>query len=271
MIANARMYSVTPTVAAHWRALFAWVGLRAGVPLEMIEHAAPHPLHALWTRADLGCAFMCGYPWATWCDATPRPVLLARVAPSPARYGERGVYCTDIVVRADSALATLGDLRGRRFAFTTPASQSGYQAPRALFAELAQAREGALFAQGVGPLVAPRAVVDAVLSGDADAGPLDGYWHDLLRAHEASTADRLRVLASTPMTPPPPLVCAAGIAPAERARIADALIAAGTAPELREVRAALLIAHFTAADPAEYAILVANARRADAAGYRRLQ
>jgi ABC-type phosphate/phosphonate transport system substrate-binding protein len=265
------MYSVTPAVAAHWRALFAWVGAHAGVPLEMVEHAAPHPLHALWTRADLGCAFMCGYPWATWSDATPRPVLLARVAPSPARYGERGAYCTDIVVRADSALATLDELRGRRFAFTTPASQSGYQAPRALFAELAQAHGGVLFARGVGPLVTPRGVVDAVLSGDADAGPLDGYWHDLLRMHEAPTAASLRVLASTPMTPIPPLVCAAGIAPSERMRIADALMAAGTATELRETRAALLIAHFTGADPDEYAILVANARGADAAGYRRLQ
>ena len=271
MIANARMYAVTPAVAAHWRALFAWVGADAGVALETIEHSAPHPLHELWTRADLGCAFMCGYPWAAWSEVSPRPIPLASIVPSPSRYGHRSAYCTDIVVSVDSDVRALDDLRGRRFAFTTPASQSGYQAPRALFAEAAVANGGAFFEQGVGPLVTPRAVVNAVVSGAADAGPLDSYWHDLLRRHEPATAARLRVVASTPFTPMPPFVGAAGFDATARARIAAALVAAGATSELREVRDALLIAQIVAPDPAQYAILLANACHTDALGYRRLQ
>jgi ABC-type phosphate/phosphonate transport system substrate-binding protein len=271
LIANARMYAVTAAVAAQWRALFVWAGSNAGVTLEHVEHRAPAALHELWQRDDLGCAFMCGYPWATWSGATPRPAVLATVVPSPARYGGRSVYCTDIVVRADSDAAQPGDLYGRRFAYTTPSSQSGYQAPRAFFEEPASVRGGALFESAVGPLVTPRAVVDAVLANSADAGPLDSYWHDLLRAHEPATAARLRVVASTPMTPMPPLVCAAGVAANDAERLSAALLAAGTTSELRAVRDALLIAGFARPDPAQYAILVENARRADAGGYRRLQ
>ncbi|MEP7276244.1 MAG: PhnD/SsuA/transferrin family substrate-binding protein, partial [Betaproteobacteria bacterium] len=270
-IANARMYAVTPAVAASWRALFEWVGARAGVALDVIDHAAPQPLHALWTRDDLACAFMCGYPWATWQSPPAQPALLAALVPAPPRYFRRSAYCTDIVVRGDSDIGDVEALRGRRFAFTTPSSQSGYQAPRALFAAAARESGGALFERAIGPLVTPRAIVDAVLAGDADAGPLDGYWHDLLARHEPATAAQLRTIASTPLTAMPPLVCHAELAPALRTRIADALLAAGTVAELREVRDDLLIARFAAPAPADYAILVANAARADALGYRRLQ
>lgn len=279
MIANARMYAVTPAVAAYWRTLLAWVEAQADVALEYVDHLPPRRLDALWRRKDLGCAFMCGYPWVTWSDASPRPLLLAGVVPSPARYRNHSVYCTDIVVRADSPFTTLDDLHGCRFAFTTPSSQSGYQAPRALFATLfssplvdsARANKGAMFERVVGPLVTPRAVVDAIIAGDADAGPLDSYWHDLLQRHEPETATRLRTIASTPPTPMPPLVAAAGTADADRCRLTDALLAAGATAELRETREALSIARFAMPDPAEYAILVANARRADDLGYMVLQ
>jgi len=175
------------------------------------------------------------------------------------------------VTCADSTLTSIADLRHRRFAFTTPSSQSGYQAPRALFADPAIANGGTLFERAIGPLVTPRAIVDAVLSGDADAGPLDSYWHDLLRRHEPATAAQLRTIASTPMTPMPPLVCAADVAEGTQQRIAKALIATGTASELRDVRDALLIARIAAPEADGYAILAANARRADSSGYRRLQ
>ena len=271
MIANARMYAVTPAVADAWRALFAWVAARARVELDYVDHAAPLPLDALWRRADLGCAFMCGYPWATWPDAASRPAMLGAIVPSPSRYADRPAYCTDVVVRADAGIDGADALAGRRFAFTTPSSQSGYQAPRAFFAAAALAHGGALFANTVGPLMTPRAVVDAVLRGDADAGPLDGYWHDLLRRHEPATAARLRTVASTPWTPLPPLVCAAGTPADAQWRLAAALVEAGSAPALCDVREALLMARIAAPRPAEYAILRDNATHADALGYRTLR
>jgi len=265
------MYAVTPAVADAWRALLAWVAAHAHAELDYVDHAAPLPLDALWRRADLGCTFMCGYPWATWPDATSRPAMLGAIVPSPSRYADRPVYCTDVVVCAEADIDDADALGGRRFAFTTPSSQSGYQAPRAFFAAAALARGGALFAATVGPLMTPRAVVDAVLRGDADAGPLDGYWHDLLRRHEPATAARLRTVASTPWTPLPPLVCAAGTPADVQARLAAALVDAGSAPALRDVREALLIARIAAPRPAGYAILRDNATHADALGYRTLR
>src|SRR5437016_9255190 len=145
MIANARMYALNEAVAAAWRRLFDWIAADAKVSLDVVAHSAPHPLGDLWRRDDLGCALMCGFPWVTWRDPIERPVPLAVPVPSPAIFGNRPSYWTDIVVRADSPIASGKDLAGTRFAFTVEDSQSGYQAPRSFFAERARATGGRLF------------------------------------------------------------------------------------------------------------------------------
>ena len=83
-IASARMYSWSPSLTAAWHRLLAWVSTRAEVPLAVLDLADPLPLDEIWRREDLGCVFMCGYPWALRRD---RPHLLAAPVPSPPRYG----------------------------------------------------------------------------------------------------------------------------------------------------------------------------------------
>jgi len=271
LVANARMYSVEATSAGAWQTLLEWVGQRAAVPLAYEPHRAPAPLDALWRRPDLGCALMCGYPFATWHDAAVvRPHPLAVVVPLAADEG-RPVYRTAIVTRANGDIVHPDDLRGRRFAYTTPGSQSGYHAVREWLGARAAAAGGRWFSATVGPLVTPRAVVDAILQGDADAGPLDSYWLDLLARHEPATARQLRTLALTDWTPLPPFVCSAAVSPPQRQRIAGALLDAGDAPELAQARADLRLSTLAPVHGADYAVLATRARATDALGYPVLQ
>jgi ABC-type phosphate/phosphonate transport system substrate-binding protein len=265
MFANARMYAINSAVAAAWRALLEWVATRAAVDFEVVDYPAPAPLPALWARPDAACMFMCGYPLSR---AQPQPRVLAAPVPSPRRYEGKPVYWTDIIVPIDSPIARLEDIFGRRFAFTSEDSQSGYQAPRLLFAR--HAHGVPLFAATVGPLVTPRRIVEAVLAGDADAGPLDSYVHDLLRRHEPGLASRLRVVATTPPTPIPPLVAAPGIAAADAQRIADTLLAVGDSSALEAIRATLQLEGFARVSADDYEALRAQAQQADDLGYGRL-
>jgi ABC-type phosphate/phosphonate transport system substrate-binding protein len=271
MIANARMYALNGAVAAAWRRLFEWIAADAEVSLDVFEHPPSHPLGDLWRRDDLGCALMCGFPWETWRDPIARPVPLAVPIPSPANFEDRPIYWTDIVVRADSHIASVEDLAGTRFAFTVDDSQSGYQAPRRFFAERAQATGGRLFGAVVGPLITPRRVVEAVVAGDADAGPLDAWWHALLRRHEPEVAAHLRTVAVTPYAPIPLVVGAAGMPKAHKRRLTSAFEKMADVAELSDVRETLLLKRFVHADAAHYRSLLADAREADALGYYRLQ
>ena len=267
MIANARMYSVNPATSAAWHTLLEWVIARAGVACEVIDYPAPLPLPALWARPDLGCAFMCGFPFSL---ATPSLALLAAPVPSAPPFGGEPVYWTDFVVRADSHFQRLEDTFGHRLAYTTEGSQSGYQAPRRLLAPHARARGGRLFAATVGPLQTPRRIVDAVLDGQADVGPLDSYAHELLRLTEPGLAAQLRVVGVTAPTTMPPLVAAPGIAPAEVARLREALCATAQASGLAEVCATLGLRRFVPMAAERYQRLQDEAREADALGYRYL-
>ena len=267
MIACARMYAINAPVAAAWRELLEWVVARAGVACEVIEYPAPQPLAALWSHSDLGCAFMCGYPLTR---ASPRPVPLAAPIPSPARYRGQPIYWSDLIVRADASFTRIEDTFGARFAFTTEESQSGYQAPRRFLAAHARARGGTLFAAAVGPLLTPRGVIEAIIAGDADIGPLDSYAHDLLRHHEPALASRLRVVATTAPTPIPPLVAAAGNDGAAVAALRAGLLAVATADAVKAPRAALLLQAFAPVNAADYDVLADDARAADHLGYLRI-
>ena len=256
LVANARMYAVTPAVKAAWQHLFAWAARESGVPLSYIDHAAPAPLEALWQRGDLGVAFMCGFPFAS---ATRKPQIVAAPIPSPPRYGGKPCYCTDLVVRADSAFVQLSDTFGGRIGWTVEHSQSGYQAVRHHLAALRAAR----FAQRIGPLVTPRRVIDALLREEIDVGPLDSYVHDLLKRHEPETASKLRVVESTVMTPIPLLVASPGTADDATARLRHALLSCHSAPELATTLDTLLLARFVAVEAAHYEMLLDQARAAD--------
>ena len=95
LIACSRMYNAAPGVKAAWDRLFAFVGERSGIALEIIDHEAPAPLEALWRRPDLGCAFMCGWPFAM---AERQPRIVCAPVPQPPRYGGKPVDVTDFVV-----------------------------------------------------------------------------------------------------------------------------------------------------------------------------
>jgi len=272
LVANARMYAIDAAVGARWRELFQWIAARADVALDVVDHAPPAPLLALWQRDDLGAAAMCGYPLAAWRDAShARPVPIAAPVPSPARFGRRAAYWTDIVVRADSRFASDDDLAGTRFGWTSLDSQSGYHAPRRHFAARALGRGGRFFAETIGPLVTPRRVVESIIDGAIDAGPLDAYWHALLERHEPDTAAQLRVVATTAPTPIPCFVASDATADALRERLAQAFTDAGHAPELAALRDTLELAGFARVDIRAYEIVADDARDTDALGYTQLR
>jgi len=264
LIANARMYAVTPKVRDAWRALFGWLGHHADIPLNYIDHAAPAPLEALWARDDLAATFMCGYPFAM---AAPKPRIVAAPIPSPPRCRGAAVYCTDFVVRADSPYQTLGDTFGDRIGWTVSHSQSGFNAVRRHLLDYRSEGAKRLYTQSIGPLVTPRKVIQSVLDRMIDVGPLDSFVHDLLIRHEPDTAAQLRTVESTAMAPIPPLIASPSTPLETVERLRRSLLAASTDPDAAPILEDLLLAGFAAIDPADYDRLVTQAHEAEVTGY----
>ena len=86
-------------------------------------------------------------------------------------------------------------------------------------------------------------------------GPLDSYYHDLLRYDEPDFAAQVRTIATTPMLPIPPLVASAPLTADQLHALRQSLHAAIQASELEPVRARILLAGFAQPDPADYSSL----------------
>lgn len=251
-VANARMYSATPRVKAAWQRLLRWVLDDAGLDWDVIGHDAPAPLDALWARDDLGLAMMCGLPLSR---RQPAPQLIAAPIPSPPRYLGLPSYRTDLVVRADAAFRRLEDTFGGVAGYTLADSMSGGVAFNAHLEAFRTPTRRRLYRRTVGNLVNARGVIDALARGEIDVGPLDSYYHDLLRHDEPACAAQVRTIAFTRWMPIPPLVATAGVPAAEVQRLRASLGKAMAEPALANERSMLLLAGFATPAVSDYAVL----------------
>ena len=259
-IACSRMYNLSPKISGLWDALFGWLGRRSGVDLEIIAHAAPAPLSELWSRPDMGAVFMCGYPFSTMPEAE-RPIALAAPISTEAWAQGGPFYASHIVVAQDSPIG-LADLMSARWGWTVRDSQSGYHAPRAFLA--AQPGPGRS-SEAVGPLLNPKGIVDAILSGRIDIGAIDAYAYQLLAKHEPDMVAGLRVVATTEPTPVPLLVAARQQPEEIVSALRHALLQAHLSEEAAGILSALGLSGFAAPDPSAYDQLPERARKADLA------
>ena len=103
----------------------------------------------------------------------------------------RPVYATRLVVRADSDIRVAGGHlwrparlygRGLPFRLQRVAASSA--------AVLAGSAARKLYRESIGPLTTPRRVIEALLAGDIDVGPLDSYALDLMLRHDPDLARR---------------------------------------------------------------------------------
>ena len=271
-VASARMYAVAPGAATAWRALLEEVGRRAEVALEVIEHAFPASLADLWARPDLGCAFMCGWPYALETRRAvaetpprlPRPLLAAPV-PRAAWSAGAPLYRSDFVVAATSGFQSLESTFGTRFAFNALGSHSGVNMPRAHLARWAG--QAPLFSEQVGPLTTPRRCIEAVASGAAEVTAVDSYALQLLQAHDPDLARRIRIIASTEPNPIPPLVAAAALDDFDLTRLRDTLTSLHQDPASRTLLAPLCLLGFATVSASDYDATLAVEAEALAAGY----
>jgi len=263
---NARMYAVTPGVEAAWRTLLEHITRDAGVRFSYLPYPAPQPLEALWSRPDLGAVFMCGYPIALQLAPV---VPLAAPIPRAAWAAGRAVYRSDLIVREEASYRSLEDTFGGRAGWTVEHSHSGFNALRHHLLAYRTPQRPALYREMVGNLVTARNVLDSVLAGRIDIGPLDAYWHLLIAHHAPELTRGVRVLTSTEVAPMPALVAAAGAPLDMIGRLRGAFLAARSQAWFGPLAEPLWLEGFAEVSEESFAPLLRWERAAKAAGFDR--
>lgn len=169
----------------------------------------------LLQRGQLDFAWICGYPYVRFKQQF-------RLLAVPMFRGQPLYQSYLIVPHTDSKTQTLLDLKGAVFAYSDPNSNSGWLVP-----------QYELRRRGIDPVAffgksfftwAHRKVVEAVGSGLAQGGAVDGYVWETLAVQRPELTARTRVVWKSPQYGFPPLVAHRSVPAATFARVQAALL-----------------------------------------------
>jgi len=196
-------------------------------------------------------AWICGYPYVLH----RRELKLVAVP----QWRGQPLYRSYLIADANAPLRDLADLRGRTFAYSDPLSNSGF-----LYVQHALRRAGhdpaRYFARSFFTH-SHRHVVEAVASGLADGGAVDGYVFETLAELQPELVRATRVLQRSPEFGFPPIVAGAHLGAPDVRRLAVALLAMHTQPTGRRVLAELRLDRFVGGEPALFAGIAEMERR----------
>src|SRR6266550_3364745 len=237
-------------LAPNMTSVYAGVAERVGqaleVPALLIEESRFEQLR----NGSVGVAFLCGLPYVRLCAEQPgmlRP--LAAPVLDEARYQDRPVYFSDVIVGRDSLFRSFDDLRGQSWAYNEAGSFSGWLLVRH---HLLQMGETESFFGRVTFTGRHQESIRKVVEGAVDAAAIDSHVLGVERLRNPELVSQLRVIASFgPSTIP--LVVATDCVPATlQAQIGAALCELGGDAGSRRLLASGLIRRFTPIDDRAY-------------------
>jgi len=165
------------------------------------------------------------------------------------RYAGRPIYFSDVIVRADSALASFADLRGKSWAYNEPLSQSGYGISRHHLLTLGETNGyfGRVVEAGFHE-VAIRMVAD----GSVDAAAIDSQVLAIAMREDRRLADSIRVIASLGPSTIQPVAVSRRFDEVFHDRVRDVLLGLHAVERMRPILDHGLIDRFVAVGPDDY-------------------
>ena len=114
---------LAPNMISVYQFAMDYVGKKLGYEIELATGSDYEEVYS----ADL--SFICGLPYALRTDPRREPSSVEAIAApvlQGARYGDRPIYFSDVIVHRDSPFQSFADLLGCSWAYNEPESQSGY-------------------------------------------------------------------------------------------------------------------------------------------------
>jgi phosphate/phosphite/phosphonate ABC transporter binding protein len=214
-------------------------------------------------EADLGV--ICGLPYVWLADRRPQPVEpLAAPVLAGDRYGGRPVYYSDVIVRHDSPITCLEELRGCSWAYNEPASHSGHTVT--LYSLVRMGAQPGFFTRVVEAGVHQRAI-RLVDSGAMDAAAIDSQVLAVELRDHPQLADRFRVVGSFGPSTNQPVVAASHLPGRLKEQVQELLVELGDDPLARRALAHGFIDRFAGVDDGAYDDIRAMLVVIEAAGW----
>jgi phosphonate transport system substrate-binding protein len=232
--------AITPVLVEHYlevnQQLVTYIGQQLGRPTDLIQRRSYKEISDLLERGEVDVAFVCGWPYVMDHDRFRLELLVA-----PLVYDEP-IYYSYVIVPRDSSAQRFADLRGRRYAFSDPLSNSGHLVPMYLLARLGETPER-FFARTIFTY-SHSANVEAVAVKFVDGASVDSYVYDYLAATNPTLTDKTRIIERSPPHGITPVVIRPDLGAAEKTRIREAFLAMDRDAQGQEILKQMMIRRF---------------------------
>jgi phosphonate transport system substrate-binding protein len=219
---------------------------RTGIRMLFVNDRPWKARERMLDQGQAQVAFICGLPYS---ERAGQLDLLAAPVMRAARYDDRPVYFSDIVVRADGPFMSFGDLRGATWAYNEPDSWSGCVALRAHIAAQGETRSycGRIVESG-----AHLESLSMILAGEIDAAAIDSTVLELELVRRPELAQQIRVVDSIGPNMAPPAVIRNAMPDSIKRQVRDTLLQMHEDPAGANVLAAGMAARFSALHDSDY-------------------
>ena len=242
-IAVAAMISPDETFG-YYRDLLDYIGRKMGRSVELVQRDTYAEVNDLLEARQLDAAFVCAGPYVTGRDKFGMELVAA-----PVVNGEP-VYYAYIIVPADSSAQSFEDLRGKKFAFTDPNSNTGALVPTYMLGLMGETPESffASFIYTNSHDNSIKSVADKIVDGAS----VDSLIYDYLAVAQPELIQKTRILEKSPPYGIPPIVVHPDTDPELKAQLSQILLAMHLDPEGMAILTKLNIERFITVDDSLY-------------------
>ncbi|OIR00244.1 phosphate-import protein PhnD precursor [mine drainage metagenome] len=188
-----------------------------GMPVQIIQKSSYQEALEALRSDEMEAAWICGFPYVV-------AKGFVRLCAQPGWHGQPWYQSYLIAAARRTQAHSIRDLRGDVFAFDDPLSNSGYLVPVVALRALGQTPQS--FFRGTFYTYSLHKVVEAVGSGLADSGTVDGYIWEILHQKRSPSALKTRIVAKSTRYGFPPIVTRKNLDPGLHLHLQQALLSA---------------------------------------------
>ncbi len=242
-VAVAAMISPNETFN-YYRDLLDYIGKKMGRSVELIQRDTYAEVNDLLEARQLDAAFVCAGPYVTGYDKFGMELVAAPVV------NGQPVYYAYIIVPVDSTAQSLDDLRGKKFAFTDPDSNTGKIVPTYMLGLMNETPESFF-----GSFIFTHShdnSISSVADKLVDGASVDSLIYDYLAATQPELTQRTRIIEKSPAYGIPPFVVHPSTDPKLKQQLAEILLAMHEDPEGLQILKNLNIERFVTVEDSLY-------------------
>ena len=246
--------------------IFHYLGKKLDRKVEFVSGFSYETINTMLDMGMVDVGFICGLPYTMKKDI-PQPTVELLLAPvmKDAKYKDKPIYYSYIIVHKDSKLNNFRDVKGSHFVFTDELSNSGYNMPRAHLIDIG---ETSGFFSKVSRSGSHEESIRRVALGKADVSAVDSLVYDYDMLNNPEFVNQTKVIKILGPAGIPPVVVSTKTPLTLRKKIRDVLIGMKSDAKGKLILEKALVDRFIIVDDSSYDGIRRMKKKAHDAGYR---